>query len=362
MLWLTILVLVISLIAAGTAYLVCAVSRFRWVQRISGGKKWFGRSLAFLLILVVFVLSAAVLSVMDAVVILLHTEIFFLIYGLVLRILGRPRNKEKRISLQGWLALMTSVVYLAAGFYLCVHVWQTKYPLSTDKGIRSVRIALLSDSHVGTTFDGEGFGKHLEMIMQQEPDLILIPGDFVDDGTTRTDMLSACSALGRVAPRFGIWFAYGNHDKGYYNGRDFSAEELEQALEANHVHVLEDETALIANLCIVGRRDASAGSRAELKDLLAGVDPGRYIIVMDHEPTDFENESATAADLVVCGHTHGGQLIPLGLIGRWFGGNDRTYGYEQRGETDFIVTSGIADWAMHFKTGTRSEYVIITIN
>ena len=54
-------------------------------------------------------------------------------------------------------------------------------------------------------------------------------------------------------------------------------------------------------------------------------------------------------------------LIPLGLIGRLFGGIDRTYGYEKRSGTDFIVTSGISNWAVHFKTGTRSEYVIITV-
>ena len=41
--------------------------------------------------------------------------------------------------------------------------------------------------------------------------------------------------------------------------------------------------------------------------------------------------------------------------------NDRTYGYERRGETDFIVTSGISDWALKFKTGTKSEIVVVNI-
>ena len=115
-------------------------------------------------------------------------------------------------------------------------------------------------------------------------------------------------------------------------------------------------------ILIVGRRDASFGQRAELAALLEDVDPEKYIIVLDHEPTDYENEAATNADLVVSGHTHGGQLIPLGTVGKLFAGNERTYGYERRNRTDFIVTSGISDWAVHFKTGTRSEYVIITLN
>ena len=41
--------------------------------------------------------------------------------------------------------------------------------------------------------------------------------------------------------------------------------------------------------------------------------------------------------------------------------NDRTYGREKRGGTEFIVTSGISAWAVKFKTGTKSEYVVIDI-
>ena len=120
-------------------------------------------------------------------------------------------------------------------------------------------------------------------------------------------------------------------------------------------------TAYVGELCIVGRRDAMLGDRMELSELLRDADESKYIIVLDHEPTDYEAEAATAADLVVSGHTHGGQLIPLTWIGERFGGNDRSYGHETRNGTDFIVTSGISDWAMHFKTGTRSEYVIIDV-
>ena len=49
------------------------------------------------------------------------------------------------------------------------------------------------------------------------------------------------------------------------------------------------------------------------------------------------------------------------IVGIAFGINDNTYGYEQINGTDFIVTSGISDWAMDFKTGTHSEYVIIDV-
>ena len=53
-------------------------------------------------------------------------------------------------------------------------------------------------------------------------------------------------------------------------------------------------------------------------------------------------------------------MIPLGLIGS-LSGNDLEQGMEKRSNTTFIVTSGISDWSVHFKTGTKSEYVIIDI-
>ena len=106
----------------------------------------------------------------------------------------------------------------------------------------------------------------------------------------------------------------------------------------------------------------SRDSRMDIADLLQDVDDSMYIVVLSHEPIDYENECNTPADLVVSGHTHGGQLIPITYVGVWSGINDRTYGYERRNNTDFIVTSGISDWAIDFKTGTRSEYVIINVN
>ena len=156
-----------------------------------------------------------------------------------------------------------------------------------------------------------------------------------------------------------ILYIHGNHDDSYSRGKDTS---LETLLTDNGIHILSDSARLIDNrFYVIGRRDRSQKGRRELKELISGLDTSKYMIVLDHQPADYDAEAATAADLVLSGHTHGGQLIPATFVGEWLGMNDNTYGYERRSDTDFIVTSGIADWEIKFKTGTKSEYVIIEI-
>jgi hypothetical protein len=253
------------------------------------------------------------------------------------------------------------VIYHAAGYYLCFTVWQKDYTLKTNKDI-DLRVALFADSHIGTTFDGEGFTEQLKRIEEQSPDIILIAGDFVDDSSNRSDLEAACKALSQVKAKYGVWYCYGNHDKGYYSSRDFSAEELEDIMIDSGINVLTDEYELIDDsFYIVGRKDRSEQERKSMEEVLKGIDKSKYIIVMDHQPGDYDAEADCAVDLVVSGHTHGGQLFPITYVGEWFNINDATYGYERRKDTDFIVTSGISDWEIDFKTGTKSEYVIIDI-
>lgn len=102
-------------------------------------------------------------------------------------------------------------------------------------------------------------------------------------------------------------------------------------------------------------------ARAEMTELVKELDPDKFSVVLDHQPNDYQNQTTAEVDLVLSGHTHGGQLFPLNKVGEWIGANDKTYGLEKRNKTNFIVTSGLSDWAIKFKTGTKSEFVVIDI-
>ena len=351
---------------AGLIYLTVCVGRFRGIQKLSGGKGGRRALLSLGIIAVLFALLTFTLSFINALVVFLHVVLSFLLFGLVLRLAKRPAEKTRRVNLQGWLALAFSLAYLTVGWVQCQHVRQKDYRLETGKPLGTLRIALVADSHIGTTFDGEGFAAHLRTIEAQAPDLLVIAGDFVDDWSCKADMERACAALGETDFPYGVWYVWGNHDRGSFAHRDFTAAELEEALRSCGVHVLADEWEEVdGRFILAGRKDASfgmfPGGRMDADALLAGADWSKYIILLDHQPSDYENEARSPADLVLSGHTHGGQMIPINYLGKWLGIVDNRYGHEVRQGTDFIVTSGISDWELRFKTGARSEYVIITV-
>lgn len=302
----------------------------------------------------------------NALVCVLNLEIIWLLVKLAARIL---RRRPGRPAVCALVALLLTGIYLSAGWVLAHRVTQTRYEIAGTGASAPLRIALFTDSHVGTTFDGAELSRYVAEIQAQNPDLVVIAGDFVDDSTSRQDMLAACAALKQLQAPYGVYFSFGNHDKGYYDNalRGYTGDDLIQELEKNGVTVLQDEyVPLGEDFYLVGRQDLSENltdtPRATMGELMAQLpESDRYTIVLDHQPADFDAEAQAGAGLVLCGHTHGGQMIPINYLGQWLGVNDLRYGHERRQNTDFIVSSGISDWELLFKTGCHSEYVLIDL-
>lgn len=370
-LWAVLMVVLFIAFIGGIFYLIGRLRKFQWMRKAAGGKK----KLEILLGAVIVIIPAAIVWVawgqMNAIICILHLIVFWAVSDGIFALVKKSRKKEFKRYYAGITAIVFTIVYLAAGWYGAHHVWEKNYTIETDKAVGNFRVVLLSDSHTGTTFHGDGFSEHMKEIGKQNPDVVLVAGDFVDDDTTKEDMIRCCQALGEMKTTYGVYYVFGNHDKGYYPSdyRGYTGDDLIAELEKNGVTVLQDQNVLIDNrVYIIGRQDRSEDvergkGRADMATLTQDLDDSKFSIVMDHQPADYEAQAASGVDLVVSGHTHGGQLFPLmnieNLTG--LGGDDKVYGYEKRGNTNFIVTSGISDWAIKFKTGCRSEYVLIDI-
>lgn len=334
-------------------YTVMLFTKIKYINSINN------KLVRILLSLIPIVIIFLIFNVVNSIVILLHLCIFISISSLIFRMI-KMKDKYNLIVLIG---IITTIIYLSIGAYLDYHVFETKYEVFTHKelGSNKFRIIQISDSHVGTTFDGEGFYKKIENISKIDSDLFVLTGDFVDDDTTKEDMIKSCEALSLIKSKYGVYFIYGNHDKGYFNYRNFSEADLIYELEKNNVKVLSDEVVELNNyMYLIGRNDKSY-QRKSISELTDNLDKTKYIIDLNHQPNDYNNEKEANVDLVLSGHTHGGQLFPLGYIGVLFKANDMFKGMKKIDNTYFVVNTGISDWAIDFKTGTHSEYVIIDI-
>lgn len=352
----------------GIIYLISRFARFRVVKKTEKGRRIFGFLIGLVPVLAIALGTGALLGEINAAIVILHLMAFWLLCDGISIITEKVRGKKFTRYYAGIFAILITAAYLTCGWHLANHVWRTEYILETDKQVGNLRIVLFADSHVGNTFSGEGFAKWVAKMQAEAPDIVVIAGDYVDDDTSKEDMIAACRALGTLEATYGVYYAFGNHDKGYYGPeyRGYSGANLIAELEKNGVTVLQDDIVLLDdNFYLIGRQDRSesqrGGSRASMAELTEGLDSEKYSIVLDHQPHDYDAQAASGVDLVLSGHTHGGQLFPFHRMGEWLELDDKSYGLERRGGTDFIVTSGISDWAIQFKTGCKSEYVVIDV-
>ena len=361
--WLGIFAAVALLAVISIIYLVTRFHRFRCLERLGETHKllsWLAAMIPVALLLCIYFYNMFTMFT-----VLIHLMVIWMLCDLVCMIVRKLRHQPRTRNVAGGLALLLTAAVLGAGWYFAHHVYETDYRIETKKhlGGAPLRIAMLADSHLSLTLDGEAFAAQLARIEAEKPDMLVICGDFVDDDSAKADMQRACEALSEVNLKYGVFYVWGNHDAGYSGYRDFTADELRQTLLESGVQILEDEAAVPDDrIALIGRLDANAPERLPAEALAAPLDDSLYQILLDHQPTDYDAEAAAGFDLVLSGHTHGGHIFPAGLIGLLISENDAVYGMETRGDTAFIITSGISGWAIPFKTGARSEFCIIEVS
>lgn len=378
--WFVFLGLTFIAFVAGIIYLVKQVAKFNFIHKLSRGNKRLGTLFSGLIIVLVIGIVYLLWGFINAMIVLLHFVLFHLLISAIAWLCTKIFHPVKtRIYYVGIISVTLTVIYLAVGFYLAHNVWITTYELTTDKKVPPLRIALIADSHVGTLDSGEEFAQKINMINDYNPDIVVLAGDFVDDNSPYEDTKTAAEALGNLKTKYGVYYTFGNHDKGYSgsSSRGYDAEGLTKLLTENGIKVMQDDIVYpCEGYALIGRKDRSSegnstknnsvedktdNGRLSASKLLSQIDKNIYSVVIDHQPGDYKNEAAAGADLVLSGHTHGGQMIPITWVGVWLGMNDSVYGLKHMENTDFITTSGISDWEIHFKTGCKSEIVIIDL-
>lgn len=227
--------------------------------------------------------------------------------------------------------------------------------------MEQLKVVMVSDLHLGHLVNRKSLEKMVDAIKDLDPDIVLMPGDIVDDDIFSFREQNMVEVFQRLNPRLGIYASMGNHD--YMGGE---ALEVEEKLRKAGINVLRDEAVLIENsFYIVGREDKSSErfikkSRKTLEEILIGVDKALPIIMLDHQPTSLNEAREQGIDLQVSGHTHKGQLAPFHLITKRIFEID--HGLLKTEDYHIVVTSGYGTWGPPMRIGSRSEIVKITVN
>ncbi|MCX6153431.1 MAG: metallophosphoesterase [Candidatus Kapabacteria bacterium] len=230
----------------------------------------------------------------------------------------------------------------------------------TANGLKNLKIAFVSDIHLGAIVDNGFVKKIVDLLNEQNADIILLGGDTLDEDIGPVLANKSGEPLKNLKARLGVWAITGNHE--YIGG-------IAQALpylKSIGLNLLLDETRLIDNkFYLVGRLDRESfrfngNKRAPLDSLISSVENKSLpIILLDHQPFHLEEASNNGIDFQLSGHTHNGQIYPFNLLASKI--FDIAWGYKQVGNTQYYVSCGVGTWGPPIRLGNTPEIVVINM-
>ena len=230
---------------------------------------------------------------------------------------------------------------------------RVRFPVSgLPETLRGFRIGVLTDIHRSQAVPHEMVANAVQVIMREQPDLILLGGDYVSFGDRRYAQRAA-DALAPLAAPHGVLAVLGNHD----DDRD-----VPSALAARGFTVLRDAR---TRLTLRGEAVDFAGIRfwtyksLDIAHVLRGALPLTFLLA--HTPKRLFEAQQLAVPAVISGHTHGGQIVLPGIgavAAREF---PVVAGVAQRKGTSIFVSRGVGTVYVPVRVNCPPEVAVLTL-
>ncbi len=225
--------------------------------------------------------------------------------------------------------------------------------------LTELNIAAASDFHLTPVNDGMLLKKIVKRINDLKPDIILLPGDIIDDKVSILKERNIGDELKKLKAKYGVYGITGNHE--YINGVNESVEYLREL----NINVLLDSVVNINNdFYLIGREDREKdrfgeGKRLELSSLMEQAGNDIPKILLDHTPYKLNEAENYNIDLQLSGHTHNGQFFPGNIITNMI--YENSWGYLKKTNTHYYVSCGVGTWGPPVRNASVSEIVNIKI-
>jgi len=214
------------------------------------------------------------------------------------------------------------------------------------------RIVFVTDVHVES---GRRLRAVVDELNERQVDLLLLGGDFTFDSD---DLNSTMELLSQIVTTDGSFGVEGNHD--HYQA-------LFAAMEAHRITPLSNNGVYIRdNFYLAGVEDLW-NRNPNVAEAIAGAEPDSFVLLLSHNPDVSMTQDTTGVDLILSGHTHGGQL---NFFGRWsigldsgiiseYGTRFRSGWAESRDGTPVYVCRGVGEY--YPRVFARPEVTLITL-
>lgn len=276
---------------------------------------------------------------------------------------SRIASKINVFYAEGISVFLIVAIIIVYGSFHAAYPKTTEYTIESSKksSVNNLKIAFISDIHLGIGVNINGLNKMVAKINNLKPDVVILGGDLVDENTPDEYLTEFSEAIKKLTSTYGTYAVLGNHEFGAVK-----IDEIKQIYSDGNAKFLIDEGTYINDVLLIGRNDDSSKSRGfedrkKIADILNlyNSDESTPKIVVDHRPEDNNVNSSNGFDLQLSGHTHNGQFFPNVYLTHLQ--YKYSYGLNKVGNMDLIVSSGYGTWGPPVRIGTDGEIVIVNM-
>jgi predicted MPP superfamily phosphohydrolase len=249
------------------------------------------------------------------------------------------------LEISRWLVLGAAAILIVYSLANArrIEVVEVTLPASVDK-----TIVHLSDFHVGSVSPAH-LRRVVNLTRAAHPDLVLMTGDLMDPYSGLSD--ESFASLKEI--QVPIYFTIGNHER--YAGLDTVMERIRQT----PLIPLRNETAELDGIQLIGIDDSENPEQVKTRLDKMVIDNERYTVLMYHRPIGFEAAVEKGIDLMLCGHTHNGQIFPFNYVVK--SRFAQTKGVYKSGQHTLVVSTGSGTWGPPKRVGSRNQVIVIKL-
>ena len=290
----------------------------------------------------------------------------FVAYGVFCEVLIFARRffgsfYEKKLSTgrrKAVFAILFAVAFetVAAGWFMAQNIVVQNIEVKDPKIGQYTRAVQISDIHFSRVIDWRFAERIVPMINALKPDIVFFTGDYMDKGVANPEKIA--EIMNKIEAPMGKYAISGNHEfyTGYFDCIEF--------IEKNGFEFMDGRVVEVGrNIAVGGVMDRGAEEAAvfyhEDEKVLKQFKNENFNIYLKHRP-ELEEGDAAHFDLMLSGHTHGGQIFPFSLlvkiVNRYIAGL-----YELENGAKLYVSRGTGSWGPPVRFGATPEITLIEL-